>query len=55
MSASKDARAMGTSGKVTAVVGYNVQTAVDARHHLIVALLPNRHADARNRRASAVG
>ena len=32
-----DARAMGTSGKGSAVVGYNVQTAVDARHHLIVA------------------
>ena len=32
-----DARAMGTSGKGTAIVGYNVQTAVDAQHHLIVA------------------
>ena len=32
-----DARAMGTSGKGTAIVGYNVQTAVDARHHLILA------------------
>src|SRR5665213_3815025 len=32
-----DARAMGTSGKGTAVIGYNVQTAVDAQHHLIVA------------------
>jgi transposase len=32
-----DARAMGTSGKGSAVVGYNVQTAVDAQHHLIVA------------------
>jgi transposase len=32
-----DARAMGTSGKGTAVVGYNVQTAVDAHHYLIVA------------------
>src|ERR1700730_17103220 len=29
------ARAMGTSGKGTAIVGYNVQTAVDAQHHLI--------------------
>jgi hypothetical protein len=28
---------MGTSGKGTAIVGYNVQTAVDAKHHLIVA------------------
>src|ERR1700704_5491437 len=32
-----DARAMGTSGKGTAIVGYNVQTAVDTQHHLIVA------------------
>jgi hypothetical protein len=32
-----DARSMATSGKGTAVVGYNVQTAVDAEHHLIVA------------------
>lgn len=32
-----DARAMGTSGKGTAVVGYNVQAAVDAGRHLIVA------------------
>jgi hypothetical protein len=28
---------MATSGKGTGVVGYNVQTAVDAQHHLIVA------------------
>src|SRR5277367_1779627 len=32
-----DARSMATSGKGTGVVGYNVQTAVDALHHLIVA------------------
>ena len=32
-----DARAMATSGKGSATVGYNVQTAVDAKHHLIVA------------------
>jgi transposase len=32
-----DARAMATSGKGTGMVGYNVQTAVDAQHHLIVA------------------
>jgi transposase len=32
-----DARAMATSGKGTGVVGYNVQTAVDTKHHLIVA------------------
>lgn len=28
---------MATSGKGTGVVGYNVQTEVDTRHHLIVA------------------
>src|ERR1700741_3978493 len=28
---------MATSGKGTGIVGYNVQTAVDAQHHLIVA------------------
>ena len=28
---------MATSGKGTGVVGYNVQTVVDAQHHLIVA------------------
>ena len=32
-----DARAMATNGKGTGVVGYNVQTAVDTKHHLIVA------------------
>lgn len=32
-----DARAMATSGKGTGMVGYNVQAAVDAEHHLIVA------------------
>jgi transposase len=32
-----DARSMATSGRGTGMVGYNVQTAVDARHHLIVA------------------
>jgi len=32
-----DARAMATSGKGTGLVGYNVQTAVDAKNHLIVA------------------
>ncbi|MDH3317257.1 MAG: IS1182 family transposase [Gammaproteobacteria bacterium] len=31
-----DARAMATSGRGTGIVGYNVQTAVDAKHHLIV-------------------
>src|SRR5207302_9499016 len=31
-----DARSMATSGKGTGMVGYNVQTAVDAEHHLIV-------------------
>ena len=32
-----DARSMATSGRGTGVVGYNVQAAVDAKHHLIVA------------------
>lgn len=31
-----DARSMSTSGRGTATVGYNVQTAVDTKHHLIV-------------------
>ena len=31
-----DARSMATSGRGTGIVGYNVQTAVDAKHHLIV-------------------
>jgi len=31
-----DARSMATSGRGTGVVGYNVQTAVDTKHHLIV-------------------
>jgi transposase len=31
-----DARSMATSGRGTGVVGYNVQTAVDTEHHLIV-------------------
>jgi transposase len=32
-----DARAMATNGKGTGMVGYNVQAAVDAKHHLIIA------------------
>jgi hypothetical protein len=32
-----DARSMATSAKGRGIVGYNVQTAVDAEHHLIVA------------------
>ena len=32
-----DARSMTSSGKGTGTVGYNVQAAVDAKHHLIVA------------------
>ena len=32
-----DARLMATSGEGTGIVGYNVQTAVDVEHHLIVA------------------
>jgi hypothetical protein len=37
-----DARSMASSGRGSGMVGYNVQTAVDAKHHLIVAHeLPN--------------
>ena len=32
-----DSRSMATSGRGTGTVGYNVQTAVDTKHHLIVA------------------
>jgi hypothetical protein len=32
-----DARSMATSGRGTGIVGYNVQTAVDSKYHLIVA------------------
>jgi len=32
-----DARSIATSGKGTGMVGYNVQTAVDTKHHLVVA------------------
>jgi transposase len=32
-----DARSMATSGRGSGLVGYNVQAAVDAKHHLIVA------------------
>ncbi|MDP1717528.1 MAG: IS1182 family transposase [Burkholderiales bacterium] len=32
-----DARSMATSGRGTGMVGYNVQTTVDAKHHLIIA------------------
>jgi hypothetical protein len=32
-----DARSMATSGKGSGIVGYNVQSAVDTTHHLIVA------------------
>jgi transposase len=32
-----DARSMATSGRGTGMVGYNVQTAVDTTHHMIVA------------------
>ena len=32
-----DARSMATSGRGTGMVGYNVQTAVDTTHHLMVA------------------
>ena len=32
-----DARSMATSGRGSGMVGYNVQAAVDIKHHLIVA------------------
>lgn len=32
-----DARSMATSGRGSGMVGYNVQTVVDAKHHLIIA------------------
>ena len=32
-----DARSMATSGRGTGIVGYNVQVAVDTKHHFIVA------------------
>ena len=32
-----DARSMATSGRGTGIVGYKVQTAVDTKHHMIVA------------------
>src|SRR3546814_11255214 len=32
-----DARSMATRGRGSGMVGYNVQVAVDAKHHLIVA------------------
>ena len=32
-----DARSMATSGRGTGMVGYNVQTSVETKHHLIVA------------------
>jgi hypothetical protein len=32
-----DARSMATSGRGTGIVGYNVQSAVDVKHHMIVA------------------
>jgi transposase len=35
-----DARSMATSGKGTGIVGYNVQTAVDTKHHLIGVVCP---------------
>lgn len=34
--ADPDARSMATSGRGTGIVGYNVQTAVETKHHLIV-------------------
>jgi hypothetical protein len=33
-----DARSMATSGRGSEMVGYNVQSAVDTKHHLIVTM-----------------
>src|ERR1700746_4005584 len=46
-----DARAMATSGKGTGLVGYNVQTAGDAEHHLIVAHEVTNHGHDRSQLA----
>ena len=35
-----DARSMATSGRGSGMVGYNVQSAVDTKHHLIVVMSP---------------
>ena len=37
-----DAHSMATSGKDIGIVGYNVQIAVDTRHHLIVLSMVQR-------------
>ena len=36
LTADPDARSMATSGRGSGVVGYNVQIAAEAKHHLIV-------------------
>ena len=35
-----DSRSMASQGKGTGIVGYNVQTAVETKHHLIVTRSP---------------
>ena len=47
-----DARSMSSSGKGTGIVGYNVQAAVDTRHHLIVAHEVTNHGSDRGHLAS---
>jgi len=41
----RDARSMATSGRGSGIVGYNVQVAVDAKHHFVVAheVINERH------------
>jgi len=47
-----DARAMATNGKGTGLVGYNVQAAVEAEHHLIVAHEVTNHGHDRDQLAN---
>jgi len=50
-----DARSMATSGRGSGMVGYNVQTAVDTKHHLIVAHEVTNVGHDRNQLANMAG
>jgi transposase len=50
-----DARSMATSGRGSGVVGYNVQSAVDTKHHLIVAHEVTNKAHDRDQLSSMAG